>query len=29
MCGLYLSLMDRFAVKLEQFGHSQTELERI
>src|SRR5277367_6410523 len=28
MCSLYLSLMDRFDVKLEQFGDSQTRLER-
>jgi hypothetical protein len=26
---LYLSLMDRFDVKLEQFGDSQTRLERL
>src|SRR6202167_5599570 len=29
MCSLYLSLMDRFDVKLEQFGDSQTRLERL
>ena len=29
MCSLYLSLMDRFGVKLEQFGDSQTRLERL
>jgi Protein of unknown function (DUF1552) len=29
MCSLYLSLMDRFGVKLEQFGDSRTRLERI
>ncbi len=29
MCSLYLSLMDRFGVKLEQFGDSHTRLERI
>jgi hypothetical protein len=29
MCSLYLSLMDRFGVKLEQFGDSSTRLERI
>jgi hypothetical protein len=29
MCSLYLSLMDRFGVKLEQFGDSQTGLERL
>jgi hypothetical protein len=29
MCSLYLSLMDRFGVKLEQFGDSQTRLEQL
>src|ERR1700677_1463497 len=29
MCSLYLSLMDRFDAKLEQFGDSQTRLERL
>ncbi|MGC2661693.1 MAG: DUF1552 domain-containing protein [Bryobacteraceae bacterium] len=29
MCGLYLSLMDRFGVKLEQFGDTQARLERL
>jgi Protein of unknown function (DUF1552) len=29
MCGLYLSLMDRYGLKLEQFGDSQTRLERL
>lgn len=29
MCSLYLSLMDRFGVKLEQFGDAQTRLEQI
>jgi hypothetical protein len=29
MCSLYLSLMDRFDVKLDQFGDSQTRLERL
>jgi len=29
MCSLYLSLMDRFDVELEQFGDSQTRLERL
>jgi hypothetical protein len=29
MCSLYLSLMDRFGVKLEQFGDAQERLERI
>ena len=29
MCSLYLSLMDRFGVKLEQFGDSQNRLERL
>jgi hypothetical protein len=29
MCSLYLSLMDRFGMKLDQFGDSQTRLERI
>jgi hypothetical protein len=29
MCSLYLSLMDRFGVKLEQFGDSATRLERL
>ena len=29
MCSLYLSLMDRFAVKVDQFGDSQTRLERL
>jgi hypothetical protein len=29
MCSLYLSLMDRFGVKLNQFGDSNTRLERL
>jgi hypothetical protein len=29
MCSLYLSLMDRFGAKLEQFGDAQTRLERL
>jgi hypothetical protein len=29
MCNLYLSLMDRFGAKLEQFGDSQTRLQRL
>jgi hypothetical protein len=29
MCSMYLSLMDRFGIKLDQFGDSQTRLERI
>jgi hypothetical protein len=29
MCSLYLSLMDRFGIKLEQFGDAQTRLERL
>ena len=29
MCGLYLSLMDRYGVKLEQFGDARERLERI
>ena len=29
MCSLSLSLMDRFDVKLEQFGDSQTRLARL
>src|SRR5215475_12363451 len=29
MCSLYLSLMDRYGVKLDQFGDSRTRLERI
>jgi hypothetical protein len=29
MCALYLSLMDRFGIKLEQFGDAQTRLERL
>ena len=29
MCSLYLSLMDRFGVKLDRFGDSETRLERI
>ena len=29
MCSLYLSLMDRFGVKLDQFGDSHTRLEQI
>jgi hypothetical protein len=29
MCSLYLSLMDRFGVKLDQFGDSSTRLERL
>jgi hypothetical protein len=29
MCSLYLSLMDRFGIKLEQFGDSQTRLQSL
>ena len=29
MCSLYLSLMDRFGIKLEQFGDAQTRLARL
>jgi hypothetical protein len=29
MCSLYLSLMDRFGIQLEQFGDGQTRLERL
>ena len=29
MCSLYLSLMDRFGIKLDQFGDSSTRLERL
>jgi hypothetical protein len=29
MCSLYLSLMDRFGVKLDRFGDAQTRLERL
>jgi hypothetical protein len=29
MCSLYLSLMDRFGVKLDKFGDADTRLERI
>jgi len=29
MCSLYLSLMDRFGVKLDEFGDSKTRLERL
>jgi hypothetical protein len=29
MCSLYLSLMDRFGLKLEQFGDSRMRLERL
>ncbi len=29
MCSLYLSLMDRFGLKLDQFGDAQTRLEQI
>ncbi len=29
MCSLYLSLMDRFGVKLERFGDSETRLEKL
>ncbi len=29
MCSLYLSLMDRFGIRLEQFGDSRTRLERL
>jgi len=29
MCSLYLSLMDRFGIKLDNFGDSQTRLERL
>src|ERR1700748_449244 len=29
MCSLYLSLMDRFGVKVDQFGDSSTRLERL
>jgi hypothetical protein len=29
MCSLYLSVMDRFGIKLDQFGDAQTRLERL
>jgi hypothetical protein len=29
MCSLYLSLMDRFGLKLDQFGDAQTRLEQL
>jgi hypothetical protein len=29
MCSLYLSLMDRFGVKLDRFGDAQTRLDRL
>jgi hypothetical protein len=29
MCSLYLSLMDRFGLKLDKFGDANTRLERI
>ncbi len=29
MCSLYLSIMDRCGVKLEQFGDAQTRLQRL
>jgi len=29
MCSLYLSLMDRFGVKLDQFGDAQTRLAKL
>ena len=29
MCSLYLSLMDRMGVKLDQFGDAETRLERL
>jgi hypothetical protein len=29
MCSLYLSLMDRFGVKLDKFGDADTRLEKI
>jgi hypothetical protein len=29
MCSLYLSLMDRFGIKQDSFGDSQTRLDRI
>jgi hypothetical protein len=29
MCSLYLSLMDRYGVKLDQFGDAQTRLEHL
>ncbi len=29
MCSLYLSLMDRFGIKLDEFGDAQTRLERL
>jgi hypothetical protein len=29
MCSLYLSLMDRFGIKLDHFGDSQTRLENL
>ena len=29
MCSLYLSLMDRFGIKLDQFGDAQTRLDRL
>jgi hypothetical protein len=29
MCSLYLSLMDKFGIKLDNFGDSQTRLENL
>jgi hypothetical protein len=29
MCSLYLSLMDRYGMKLEQFGDAQERLEQL
>ncbi len=29
MCSLYLSLMDRFGIKLDQFGDAETRLDRL
>jgi hypothetical protein len=29
MCSLYLSLMDRMGIKLDQFGDAQTPLQRL
>jgi hypothetical protein len=29
MCSLYLSLMDRFGVKLDQFGDARTRLAKL
>jgi hypothetical protein len=29
MCSLYLSLLDRYGVKLEKFGDAETRLERL